>query len=175
MGRLVSRDGAYIIDITEPASALSIVSGPNPEVLDHAIRSAQTRKTDKLDAEYQIVREVELHARAHSDGKPFGGQLQICRIGSFGCKLGTTQFWDFSHRGQDLDTDWNDGDYRTLLLGYDVSDLRVGQCDFLSDFICSLPDAESTPWAKEPMQSEPRPGDDSDFFSRPRRGVFKLP
>ncbi|MFS2214057.1 hypothetical protein ACCD08_06075 [Telluria sp. Tellsp104] len=169
---VVCRDAAYHANVSEPVSALSLVSGPAPEVLDSQIVSALKNDTRKVDAEYAILREVELHARAHSNGKPFGGQLQICRIGAFGVKLAATQFWDFSYRGPGLPANWNDGDYRTLLLGYDVSDLRVGQCDFVPDEICLLPDSDKTSWAKKTMKSEPRPFDDGDFFSQPRRGIF---
>lgn len=172
---VVWKDGSYHVNVTQPTSALSLISGPDPELLERSIRSEIEGVSRRVDGEYLLVREIELHARANSVGKPFGGQLQICRIGEFGIKLATTHFWDFSYRGPDLNDAWNDGDYRTLLLGYDVFDLRVGQCDFVSDCICSLPDSERTSWAKATMKSEPRAFDDGDFFSRPRRGVWDFP
>ena len=169
---IVCENGAYHVNVSAPVTALSIVSGPDAEYLETAIESALKNNRHKLDAEYGVVCAVELHARAHSNGKPFGGQLQICRIGDFGVQLTATQFWDFSHRGPDLPDGWEDGDYRTLLLGYDVFDLRVGQCDFVVDEIVSLPDSNETPWAKATLPSEPRPGNDGDFFSQPRRGFI---
>ncbi len=172
------RDG-YEVSVTTPTHNLSLVSGPNRELLDKQIRIAidetyARRFPGQIDAEHLLVHRIEEFARAHSDGLPFGGQLQICRIGSFGIKLAATQFWDFSYRGPDLPQDWNHGDYRTLILGYDVFDLRVGQCDFVKEDMYSLPDTNETRWAKRTMKTEERSGDDGDLFSRPRRGFVDI-
>jgi hypothetical protein len=108
------------------------------------------------------------------ESSPFGGQLQFARVGRYGVGLYSTQFWDYSHRMDDLPPDWNEGDRRTTMLGYDVFDLRVGQCDFVSDSLIHLSDKKETAFAKIKIPTEERKQDDGDLFSHPRARLINF-
>ncbi|PRC94394.1 hypothetical protein [Solimicrobium silvestre] len=170
--------GKYFTEIDVPSTSLTIASGPTDdnlyERIQNQVLSVSRDEDASCDAEDLVARQVELFVRDNSKDRPYGGQLQVCRIGAFGAQLATTKFWDKSYRSDDLPADWNHGDYRSLMLGYDVFDLRVGQCDFQPHYIYHLPDSDGTPWAKGPIKIEERPADDGDVFSRPRKGLLDI-
>lgn len=173
---LCYRDGQADLMISEPEHALTVVSGPDAEGLQQRIEAHLQQCTFGVELEHSIASELEYHAREHSfNDKPFGGQLQACLIGQAGVKLAAMQYWDKSYRREYLPDSWTEGDYRSLMLGYDVFDLRVGQCDFIVQELLHLPDADNTSWAKGPLKSESRQFDDEDVFSRPRTGVITIP
>ena len=170
------RLGTYQIEFIPNQSYLTIVSGPAEWDLKKRLNIQLPKQTQESWSAllWNATKDIEEALRAIAERQPFGGQLQLCTVDIRGPRLLPTQFWDLSHRRPDLPSDWNEGDFRTTLLGYEISDLRVGQCDFLPHGPIPLPDVTATPWAKGGIPCEQRPLDDGDLFSRPRTGVLLL-
>lgn len=175
--RLVWKESSYVIQEIQQDRYMTFASEPDGWDLFGRVDAILERESGTLSSAfvYNTICQVETSIREVAGSQPYGGQLQVCLINSSGPQLAATRAWDFSHRGADLDDDWSEGDYRTTLLGFDVFDLRVGQCDFVCQQIVPLPDTDKTEWAKNSIPSEPRQFDDNDFFSRPRAAVLMVP
>jgi hypothetical protein len=170
------RVGTYEIESIATESYLTVLSGPQGWGLRDRLDARLLEEAQKSRGAlmWNAVNDIEEEIRMVAGSQPFGGQLQLCVVDMRGPRLLPTKVWDFSYRRPDLPANWNEGDYRTTMLGYDVFDLRVGQCDFVGHPSIQLPDAVQTPWAKSSIPCEERPPDDGDLFSRPRSGVLRL-
>lgn len=171
--KIVLTVNGYDASVSSPELQLTVVSGPKDWNL-HELIANQMAAYPSSDGEHLVANQIELWLREQPGNGGYGGQLQLCTVGADGVQLKATRVWDFSFRRPDLPNEWGHGDYRNTQLGYDVFDLRVGTCDYVSSGSIQLPDTDGTKWAKSKIEGAERPPEDGDFFSRPRTGVLRI-